>query len=53
MTLPNLPTAKSVVSGVAAIILTGWLLKVAGEGKLGEAMQRLALAVTKGYGTSA
>ena len=53
MVFPPMPAAKAVVAVVVGIVATGALLKVAGEGRLGEAMQKIALAVTKGYGASA
>jgi hypothetical protein len=33
------------------IIATGLFLKIAGDGALGEPVQKLAQAVTEGYGT--
>lgn len=43
-------SSVAVTSCMVAIIGTGLLLKVAGEGKLGNAAKDFAQSVTKGYG---
>lgn len=45
--------AKTVVAVMVGILGAGLFLNVAGAGKLGEPVQKLALSVTKGYGTAA
>lgn len=45
--------AKTVVAVMVGILGTGLFLNIAGAGKLGEPVQKIALSITKGYGASA